>query len=116
MRSWQPGRHNQLSPGAEDHEFEFKLKFDAHHLLNVTRGNDALIALHDRLYRGPQELYLSHEFSYLPHVTVGRLPNDETFRAALAIASRTSIDFEATLDTTTLYAAATNSVESQVVF
>jgi 2'-5' RNA ligase len=88
---------------------------NAHHLfLDLKRGNDALIELHDRLYRGPLEPYQSHEFSYLPHVTVGRLTNDETFRAALAIASRTSIDFEATLDTVTVYDAATRSFESEV--
>jgi 2'-5' RNA ligase len=88
---------------------------DAQYLfLNVKRGYDALVELHDRLYRGPLEVYLSHEFSYMPHVTVGRLTNDENFRAAVQIASTTSIDFEATLDTVTVYAAATRTVESQV--
>lgn len=82
--------------------------------LNIKRGNDALIDLHDRLYRGPLEVYLSREFSYLPHVTVGRLSDDTTFRAALAIASATPIDFETTLDAVTVFDAVTRTVETRV--
>jgi 2'-5' RNA ligase len=82
--------------------------------LNVKRGNDALIDLHDRLYRGPLEKYLSYEFSYTPHVTVGRFTDESAFRAALEVASAAAIDFEATLDAVSVYDAETRSVETQV--
>lgn len=52
--------------------------------LNVKRGNDELIALHDRLYTGPLQPNLSTHHPYVPHITVGRLDNAEAFEAALA--------------------------------
>ncbi len=82
--------------------------------LNVKRGNDALIDLHDRLYQGPLAAYRSRELTYLPHVTVGRLSGPSALQAALAIASKTSIDFEVTLDTVTVHSARTATAESQV--
>ena len=39
--------------------------------LRVTRGSEALVELHDRLYRGALSPYLRREFSYEPHVTIG---------------------------------------------
>jgi 2'-5' RNA ligase len=82
--------------------------------VNVKRGNDALIELHDRLYRGPLEAYLSREFTYTPHVTVGRFTDDVAFRAALEVAFTAAIDFEATLDAVSVYDARTRSVETRV--
>ena len=82
--------------------------------LNVERGNDAIIELHDRLYRGPFEAYVSREFTYVPHVTVGRCSGIDAFHAALEAAGATPIDFEATLDTVTVYDAVTRAVESAV--
>jgi 2'-5' RNA ligase len=54
--------------------------------LNVKRGNDALIELHDRLYRGPLLRHLSRTHTYVPHLTVGRLPNRYAFEQALGAA------------------------------
>jgi 2'-5' RNA ligase len=42
-------------------------------------GNDALIEMHDRLYRGPLEEFLRSEFDFAPHVTLARAENAETF-------------------------------------
>ena len=83
--------------------------------LNVKRGNDALVKLHDRLYRGPLEPYVSREFPYTPHVTLGRLNGNTAFRAALQVASSAAIAFEATLDTVTVFDARTRTVETQVM-
>jgi 2'-5' RNA ligase len=52
--------------------------------LNVKRGNDTLIALHDRLYQGSLRPFLSHEHTYIPHMTIGRLPDQASWRAAIA--------------------------------
>jgi 2'-5' RNA ligase len=88
---------------------------NAHYLfLNVKRGNDALIELHDRLYNGPLKGYLSREFTYMPHVTVGRFTERAAFGAALEIASTISIDFEATLDSVAVYDAVTRTVETRI--
>jgi 2'-5' RNA ligase len=40
--------------------------------VRVTRGRDALIELHDRLYRRALAPFLRREFDYEPHVTIGR--------------------------------------------
>src|SRR6266511_2505960 len=51
--------------------------------LNVTRGNNQLIELHDRLYSGLLAAYLSSEHTYVPHVTVGHLTDKTAFLEAL---------------------------------
>ena len=42
-------------------------------LLMVRDRADAVIALHDKLYRGILKAYLRDDIPYLPHVTIGRL-------------------------------------------
>ncbi|NTV36032.1 MAG: 2'-5' RNA ligase family protein [Anaerolineaceae bacterium] len=54
--------------------------------LNVKRGNDELIELHDRLYSGILSEHLRIEQSYIPHLTVGRLNDPAAFLAALETA------------------------------
>jgi 2'-5' RNA ligase len=51
--------------------------------LNVKRGNNAPFELHDRLYSGPLTAHRSNEHTFVPHLTVGRLPDREAFHAAL---------------------------------
>ncbi|HEX6799173.1 MAG TPA: 2'-5' RNA ligase family protein [Ktedonobacterales bacterium] len=51
--------------------------------LNVKRGNDELIALHDRLYTGPLSQHSDPRFTYTPHLTVGRIADRTAFAAAL---------------------------------
>ena len=60
---------------------------DEYLFLNVKRGNDQIIALHDRLYTGPLAAYRSPRHTYTPHLTVGRLSTGERFAAALDAAS-----------------------------
>ena len=40
--------------------------------LRVTLGRDAIVELHDRLYRRTLAPFLRREFDYEPHVTLGR--------------------------------------------
>jgi 2'-5' RNA ligase len=54
--------------------------------LNVKRGRDELLALHDRLYTGPLAAFLEPDHTYLPHLTVGRLSDPAAFAAAFAAA------------------------------
>ncbi|WP_314059399.1 2'-5' RNA ligase family protein [uncultured Vagococcus sp.] len=50
--------------------------------LNVKKGNDQLIAIHDQLYQGILRPYLwwGH---YLPHITVGQIGDYDIFQGAL---------------------------------
>lgn len=61
---------------------------DEYLFLNVKRGNDPLIALHDRLYTGPLAPFLSPRHTFVPHLTVGRLERPAAFAVALAQAAR----------------------------
>jgi 2'-5' RNA ligase len=66
--------------------------------LNVKRGNDAIIALHDALYTGPLARHLVRLHTYVPHVTVGRLPAHQ-LAAALDATSAITRAHDATIDT-----------------
>ncbi|MEP7156498.1 MAG: 2'-5' RNA ligase family protein [Betaproteobacteria bacterium] len=44
-------------------------------LLMVRERADAIVALHDKLYRGILRNYLRNDIPYLPHVTIGRVPD-----------------------------------------
>lgn len=71
--------------------------------LNVKRGNDQLIALHDRLYTGPLAPYLAPRFTYTPHLTVGHLTPGEPFESALAEAASITETFQTTVREITAY-------------
>jgi 2'-5' RNA ligase len=65
--------------------------------LNVKRGNDALVALHDALYTGPLARHLLRLHTYVPHVTVGRVPAHQ-LAAALDATSAITRAHEAIVD------------------
>jgi 2'-5' RNA ligase len=65
-----------------------------HLFLNVKRGNDEIIELHDRLYRGQLSPFLSRSVTYVPHMTVGRLSDRAAYKAALAATAQFSGVFE----------------------
>jgi 2'-5' RNA ligase len=71
--------------------------------LNVKRGNDELIALHDWLYTGPLAASLSREHTFVPHLTVGRLGSVGAFGAALAATSGLSDCFEVSARVLSVY-------------
>lgn len=61
---------------------------DEYLFLNVKRGNDDIIALHDQLYTGPLAPFRSLRHTFVPHLTVGRLERPAAFGVALAHAAR----------------------------
>jgi len=67
----------------------------AYLFLNVKRGNDDLIALHDRLYTGCLRPYLALTYTFVPHLTVGRLGNPRAFDEALRVAGLAHVSSEA---------------------
>ena len=66
--------------------------------LNVKRGNDPIIDLHDRLYQGALEPFLFRKVTYCPHITVGRLEQLTEFDQALEALAGFSEQFEAEID------------------
>ncbi|MEA4914205.1 MAG: 2'-5' RNA ligase family protein [Christensenella sp.] len=71
---------------------------DGYLFLNVKRGNDEIIDLHDRLYRGVLEQYLFRKVTYCPHVTVGRLEQPTEFDQALEELAGFSEQFKVEID------------------
>lgn len=65
--------------------------------LNVKRGNDQIIALHDRLHTGLLAPYLSPRYTYTPHLTVGHVAPGERFEAALDEATALTETFDTTV-------------------
>lgn len=69
--------------------------------LNVTKGAGPLALLHDRLYAGRLAPFDAGR-AYVPHMTVGHLPDARALHAAHAQASRCTRAFDA--DVTHIYA------------
>ncbi|UVI27606.1 2'-5' RNA ligase family protein [Paenibacillus spongiae] len=67
---------------------------DNYLFLNVKKGNDQIIELHDRLYAGVLRNYLSLRHVYIPHITVGRLHDDTELQAALIDTRSMETSFE----------------------
>lgn len=74
----------------------------AHHgeylFLNVKRGNDSLVHLHDTFYTGALAAHLDRRHTFFPHVTVGRIRPEELDRA-LEAAAELSGEIQATVET-----------------
>jgi len=57
---------------------------------DIKEGNDILIAMHDQLYAGPIECHLDRHESFQPHLTLGRIDDPASWRAALRELSTTA--------------------------
>jgi 2'-5' RNA ligase len=70
--------------------------------LNVKRGNDALVQLHDSLYTGALAAHRSRLHTFVPHLTVGRLAPADLPAALDATADLTSA-IQANVDNISVY-------------
>ncbi|XXM74466.1 2'-5' RNA ligase family protein [Lysinibacillus sphaericus] len=71
---------------------------EGHYLfLNVKKGNDDIIDLRDRLYSGILKRHYKRELSYMPHVTVGKLDDGDTFKKALDDTDAFNAEFTSTI-------------------
>jgi 2'-5' RNA ligase len=71
--------------------------------LSVKRGNDELIALHDRLYTGILQEHRSLVHTFLPHLTVGRRADNARFQQALADLASLNVTVETDVAAVTVY-------------
>jgi 2'-5' RNA ligase len=71
---------------------------DGYLFLNVKKGNDNIIELHDKLYSGILESFLFRKVTYCPHLTVGRLSEQIEFDKALDELGYCDETFEAVID------------------
>ncbi|WP_238916797.1 2'-5' RNA ligase family protein [Clostridium sp. YIM B02555] len=71
---------------------------DGYLFLNVKKGNDNIIELHDKLYSGILEYFLFRKVTYCPHLTVGRLHKESEFDKALDELRSLDESFEIIID------------------
>ena len=71
---------------------------DGYLFLNVKKGNDQIIELHDRLYCGILEPFLVRKATYCPHLTVGRLLDPIAFDKAASALPCYGGSFETVID------------------
>jgi len=62
--------------------------------LNVINGNDQIIKLHDWLYTGILSKHLLKEITYVPHLTIGCIDNENEFHRILHTVKFKDIEFE----------------------
>ncbi|MCA1055747.1 2'-5' RNA ligase family protein [Rossellomorea aquimaris] len=65
--------------------------------LKVKKGNDSIIELRDRMYKGILKEFQARDIPYIPHLTVGRMDNEEAFRKALERTKHFQSSFETTV-------------------
>jgi 2'-5' RNA ligase len=70
--------------------------------LNIKRGNDAVVQLHDALYTGVLALHRSRMHTFVPHVTVGRVSREQ-LPAALEATTPLSDAIDARIDSLVVY-------------
>ncbi len=66
--------------------------------LNVKKGNDNIIELHDKLYSGILQNFLFRKITYCPHLTVGRFEEQKEFDNAIKALGCFSENFETVID------------------
>lgn len=93
---------NEMLEGMEKFTVEFKGitgdMMDGYLFLNVKKGNDQIIELHDRLYTGKLKEYLHRGIIYCPHMTVGRVEVPDKFNEAIKELSSFEVTINAEID------------------
>jgi len=75
---------------------------DGYLFLNVKKGNDPIIELHDRLYSGILECFLLRKVTFCPHITVGRVQQQIEFDQAIDELGGVGESFETVMDQVSL--------------
>jgi 2'-5' RNA ligase len=71
---------------------------DGYLFLNVKKGNDSIIELHDKLYSEILESFLYRKLTYCPHLTIGRVYGQVEFDKAMDELICFNESFEAIID------------------
>ncbi|MFD1675060.1 2'-5' RNA ligase family protein [Alicyclobacillus fodiniaquatilis] len=80
--------------------------------LNVKRGNDEIIKLHDQLYTGLLRNFLNRNLTYMPHLTVGRIEDASVFQLALSETESFVTPFATTVDEIAIESIADNGAST----
>ena len=70
--------------------------------LNLIKGRENIIKIHDLLYSGLLARFLSKKHIYRPHLTVGHLPDSDAAKIAMKELKHFNYKFEAKIDKITI--------------
>lgn len=87
--------------------------FSEYLVLNVKAGNDHLILLHDRLYSGPFQRYFNPRFTFIPHIVLGKVPEEGEFTHAIRELQKMSDVFETQVKSVTYFSIDANKTWHQ---
>ena len=69
--------------------------------LNLIKGQEDIIKIHDLLYSGTLARFLSKKYIYQPHLTVGHLPDSDAAKTAMKELKHFDYKFETKIDKVT---------------
>jgi len=71
---------------------------DGYVFLDVKVGNDNVIDLHDRLYRGILKPYHNRFIPYTPHITIAKIEDENTHSGVVTELSDFDVEFRTVID------------------
>lgn len=92
----QSRRFSVIFQGITAHENEYLF-------LNIRRGNDEVMQLHDVLYSGALAMHQVRRHTFVPHVTIGRVRSEE-IQEALDATAGVNRPIKANIETIAVYA------------
>lgn len=92
----QSRRFSVIFQGITAHENEYLF-------LNIRRGNDEVMQLHDVLYSGALAMHHVRRHTFVPHVTIGRVRSEE-IQEALDATAGVNRPIKANIETIAVYA------------
>lgn len=75
---------------------------DGYVFLDIKIGNDSIIELHDKLYRGILKPYHNRFIPYIPHITIAKINNENDYGEVVRKLSDFDVEFRTIIDQITI--------------
>ncbi|UFT98326.1 2'-5' RNA ligase family protein [Radiobacillus kanasensis] len=72
----------------------FSVENDSFLFIDVERGYDTIVQLHNRLYTGILKQFLRKDLPFKPHLTIGRFVSDHACEEAFQVVSEENLTFQ----------------------
>lgn len=71
---------------------------DGYVFLDIKKGNDNIIEIHDKLYTGILKPFHNRYIPYVPHITVGKLEDEKCHKAVVEELSDFDVEFRTVIE------------------
>ena len=75
---------------------------DGYVFLDVKIGNDKMIELHDKLYKGILKPYHNRFIPYIPHITIAKINDENEYTRVVRDLSNFDVEFKTVVDKITI--------------